>query len=310
MRFGKTARLAALLLAIMTSIWLSASAAPEQIRVLTFNIALDGSLGLPGVIELIRNSKADVVGLQESEQNSAKIAQSLGFRYVQHGYTALLTRLDMDSTTSGGNGIIVHTASGKKFAFFNKHLFYKPYQPYQLLGIPYENGAFIKTEAEAIAEAKKARGADVEDALKDIASLKEAAVPTILVGDFNEPSHLDWTDAAARAGRHPIKVSWPASQAFASAGFQDSYRQIHADEIAYPGFTWTPTTKPDNPKDHHDRLDFILYRGSGIKLKSVDIIGENAENATIVVAPFPSDHRAVTAVFELDSPAVGGNDKL
>jgi exodeoxyribonuclease-3 len=69
--------------------------------------------------------------------------------------------------------------------------------------------------------------------------------------------------------------------------------------MKYPGYTWTPTTKADDVNDHHDRLDFILYRGEGIKLKSVDIIGENKENATIVVDPYPSDHRAVTAVFEL-----------
>jgi endonuclease/exonuclease/phosphatase family metal-dependent hydrolase len=300
MRSGNCAALAAVGLAILISIGTPALAAPEQIRVLTFNIELDGKLGLNEVIDLIRHSGADIVGLQESEQNSAKIAEALGFHYVQHGYTALLTRLDIDNATAGGSGIIVHTSGGKKFAFFDKHLFYKPYQPYQLLGIPYENGAFIKTEAQAIEEAKKARGADVEDVLKDIASLKSTALPTILVGDFNEPSYLDWTEAAAKSGRHPIKVAWPSTKAFAAIGFLDSYRRIYPDEMAHPGFTWTPTTKPDDAKDHHDRLDYILYRGKGIQLKSVDIIGENKQNATIVVTPYPSDHRAVTAVFELD----------
>jgi exodeoxyribonuclease III len=277
--------------------------APEQIRVLTFNIAEDGKFGLPGVIDLIRSSNADLVGLQESEENSAKIAKALGFHYVQHGYSALLTRLDIDGVTPGGNGIIVHTSGGKELAFFDKHLFYKPYQPYQLLGIPYENGAIIKTEAEAIAEAKKARGADVADLLKDADSLKDTSLPTILVGDFNEPSYLDWTEAAAKAGRHPAKVEWPSTKAFAEDGFQDSYRQLHPDEMAQPGFTWTPTTKPDDPHDHHDRIDYVLYRGSGIKPKSVEIVGENTQNADIVVAPYPSDHRAVTAVFELDGPS-------
>ena len=111
--------------------------------------------------------------------------------------------------------------------------------------------------------------------LKDIASLKSAALPTILVGDFNEPSYLDWTEAAAKSGRHPIKVAWPSTKAFAAIGFLDSYRRIYPDEMAHPGFTWTPTTKPDDAKDHHDRLDYV-------------------------VTPYPSDHRAVTAVFELD----------
>ncbi|WDE98916.1 hypothetical protein PQO03_13840 [Lentisphaera profundi] len=30
------------------------------------------------------------------------------------------------------------------------------------------------------------------------------------------------------------------------------------------------------------------------------IIGENSENADIVVAPYPSDHRAVVATFTLE----------
>lgn len=284
----------------MSSTGVPAWAKPEQIRILTFNIFLDGHLGLPQVINLIRSSGADIVGLQESEKESAKIADAIGFHYIQHGYTALLTRFKIESVTPGGSGLILRTDKGQKLAFFNRHLFYKPYQPYQLLGIPYQDGAFIKTEAEAIAESKRARGADVADALKDISSLEKATTPTILVGDFNEPSHLDWTEAAAKAGRHPVKVSWPSTKAFADIGFRDAYRELYPDEMKYPGFTWTPTTKPSDARDHHDRIDFILYRGKGIKLKSVDIIGENKENATILVSPYPSDHRAVTAVFEIE----------
>jgi len=277
------------------------SGKPEMVRVLTFNIFLDGHLILPQIIKLIRTSGADIVGLQECEKESAQIAKALGFQFIQHGYTALLTRFKIDAVTPGGSGVIVRLDNGHKIAFFNKHLFYKPYQPYQLLGIPYQDGIFIKTEAEAIAEAKKARGADVAAALKDIASLSKQTIPTILVGDFNEPSHLDWTEAAAKAKRHPIKVEWPSTKAFADIGFRDAYRELFPDEMKNPGFTWTPTTKADDAKDHHDRIDFILYGGEGIKLKSVDIIGENTKNATIVVNPYPSDHRAVTAVFEIDS---------
>lgn len=271
---------------------------PENIRVLTFNIG-QGNFGLPGVIELIRSSGADVVGLQESAPNAAKIAQELGYNYIQTGYSTILTRFNIESVTPGGSGIIARTDGGKQFAFFDKHMFYKPYQPYQLLQIPYEGAPFISTEKEAIDEANKARRADVEDLQKDIDSLKDAGLPTIVVGDFNEPSHLDWTDATAKIGRHPIKVDWPASKAMEADGFKDAYRQILPDEVKHPGYTWTPLTKPTDPKDHHDRIDFIHYRGDDIDVKSVAIIGEDAAHADQVVTPFPSDHRAVTAVFEL-----------
>jgi len=274
----------------------------EQLKVLTFNIRLDGEMGLPGIIDLIRKSKADVVGLQESEKNSETIAKELGFNYTHHGDTTILTRLKIDSETPNGSGVIAQTDNGAKIAFYDEHLFYKPYQPYQLLGIPYEDGAPIKTEAEAISEASKSRGADVSDALKDIQTVKDASLPAIVVGDFNEPSHLDWTAAAAKDGRIPTKVEWPSTKSFADAGFKDSYREIHPDVLANPGYTWTPTTKADDPKDHHDRIDFILYRGDGIKASTSQIIGEDAQNADIVYTPFPSDHRAVLTTFEINTP--------
>jgi exonuclease III len=276
-----------------------ASADQEQIKVLTFNIRLDGEMGLAGIIDVIRKSKADVVGLQESEQNAGKIAKELGFNCTHHGDTTLLTRFKIEGETPNGSGIITQTDSGSKFAFFDEHLFYKPYQPYQLLGIPYENGALIKTEAEAISEATKSRGDNVIDALKDIQTVKDASLPEIVVGDFNEPSHLDWTEAAAKAGKIPTKVEWPSTKSFADAGFKDSYREVHPDVLANPGYTWTPTTKADDPKDHHDRIDFILYRGDGIKAEASQIVGEDTQNADIVVSPFPSDHRAVLTTFEI-----------
>ena len=127
-----------------------------------------------------------------------------------------------------------------------------------------------------------------------------------LVGDFNEPSHLDWTEAAAKAGRHPIKVAYPTSKAFAAAGFSDAYRTVYPDEMAKPGFTWTPMTKANQSKTHDDRIDFVYFKGKGVNVTDAKIVGENEENADIVVAPYPSDHRAVVATFTLTNQPKSG----
>ena len=86
----------------------------------------------------------------------------------------------------------------------------------------------------------------------------------------------------------------------AQAGFVDAYRAVHPDEIKHPGYTWTPTTKADDPNDHHDRIDFVYVKGKGVSMEDAALVGESSEHANIVVTPYPSDHRAVVATFTLN----------
>ena len=55
-------------------------------------------------------------------------------------------------------------------------------------------------------------------------------------------------------------------------------------------------------RTHHDRIDFVYFRGKGVEAKGASVVGENKANADIVVAPWPSDHRAVVATFTLPNP--------
>jgi exonuclease III len=94
-------------------------------------------------------------------------------------------------------------------------------------------------------------------------------------------------------------VEYPNSLALTKAGFTDSYRMVYPDEMKNPGFTWSPIYKADDPKTHHDRIDFVYFKGNGLKVTDAKIIGEGKENADILVSPYPSDHRAVVATFTL-----------
>ena len=143
-----------------------------------------------------------------------------------------------------------------------------------------------------------ARGRD-RKVLRQIKSLPEKKTPVFVVGDFNEPSHLDWTEAAAKAGRHPIKVEYPNSLAMKKAGFSDAYRTLYPDEMKNPGYTWSSFYKFDDPTTHHDRIDFVYFKGSGLTVKDIRIVGENKKDADIVISPYPSDHRVVVATLEL-----------
>jgi hypothetical protein len=215
----------------------------------------------------------------------------------------ILTRYE--SVKSLNNGVKVKLDSGREAYVFNLHLPSHPYQPYQLLGIRPKwhkhkfDIEFIKTEAETIKWAKKARGRELTKLLRQIRSIPDIQAPVFVVGDFNEPSHLDWTARTVKAGRHPIKVEYPNSLAMIKAGFTDAYRTIYPDEMENPGYTWSSFYQFDDPTTHHDRIDFVYFKGKGIKLNEVKIVGENRKDADIVISPYPSDHRAVVADFKI-----------
>ena len=283
----------------------------ESIRVMSYNIHRGGVVMLKQPLsqtaKAIQLAKADIVGIQETRSPRGdkleELAKLLGWNHDMGKGSNVLTRYEIvDSLKSG---VKVKLDSGREAYVFNLHLPSHPYQPYQLLGIRPKwhkhkfDIEFIKTEAEAIQWAKKARGRELTKLLRQIRSIPDKQAPVFVVGDFNEPSHLDWTEAAANAGRHPIKVEYPNSLAMTRAGFADAYRAIYPDEMKNPGYTWSSFYKFDDPTTHHDRIDFVYFKGKGIKLNEVKIVGENRKDADIIISPYPSDHRAVVADFKL-----------
>jgi exodeoxyribonuclease-3 len=283
----------------------------KSLRVLSYNIHRGGVVMLKQPLsqtaKAIQLAKADVVGIQETRSPRGdeleELAKLLGWNHDMGKGSNVLTRYEI--VKSLYRGVKVKRDSGRHAYIFNVHLSSHPYQPYQLLEIRprwhkhTNNITFIKTETEAIEWAKKARGAEIAKVLRQVKSIPNKQVPVFVVGDFNEPSHLDWTEAAAKADRHPIKVAYPTSTEMAKAGFTDAYRKIYPDEMKNPGYTWSSFYKFDDPTTHHDRIDFVYFKGKGIKLNEVKIVGENQKDADIVISPYPSDHRAVVADFKL-----------
>jgi exodeoxyribonuclease-3 len=284
----------------------------EHVRIMTFNLWVGGDAGkqpLSQTIEVIQAAKADIVGLQETRgfekgttrpDNGRRLAEMLTWSYFDQGEgTAILSRFPIVTNTPRKWGVSVRLPSGREAWMFNAHLMHAPYQPYQLLKIPYAGAPFITTPAEAVSEARKARGAQVERLLAELKPMLASGQPVFLTGDFNEPSPQDWTKRAAEAGRCPLPVDYPSVLAVTRAGMRDAFRSIFPDEVANLGWTWTPTTKPDDPKDRHDRIDFVFFGGPNVTVKRCEIVGEAGMFADIVVQPYPSDHRAVVATMEI-----------
>jgi hypothetical protein len=59
-------------------------------------------------------------------------------------------------------------------------------------------------------------------------------IPVFLTGDFNVPSHLDYTEAAMGTSDYvKFVVEWPVSKAIEAAGFRDSWREVEPGPLIW-----------------------------------------------------------------------------
>jgi hypothetical protein len=275
------------------------------LRVMTFNVEYGGEgVDFDSVPAAIQAADADVVGVEEAWGNVPKIAEGLGWDHydVRMQIVSRYPLLD----PPGGEGIYtyVEVAPGRVVAMGNVHLPSAPYGPNLV-----RDGASAE---EVLRREQRSRVPAITPTIEAMQPLAEAGVPSFITGDFNAPSHLDWTEATVDARPHVrYALDWPVGEIVEAAGFRDSYREVHPDPVTDPGITW-PAARPRsggyNPglSEHaaRDRIDFVYAAGPATATDSV-ILGEDggqAEGVTETIDPWPSDHRAVVSEFDV-SPA-------
>jgi endonuclease/exonuclease/phosphatase family metal-dependent hydrolase len=277
----------------------------DILRVMSFNIWVGGGKSIERTIAVIKESKADIVGIQEEAKDAAAtIAKSLEWASV-HTYKTLLgkscaiiSKYPIVAFSASKIGAKLQIGENKYVWMFNQHLNHCPYEPYRLNGIEYCGGT-LYTEKEAIASAWEARKSDVELTITEIKNAQEDKIPIFLTGDFNEPSCLDWTKRAAEVGLCKIPVAWPSTKNLQEqTGIKDSYRVIYPDGVTYPGYTWT-----SRPAENEvlDRIDFVFFWGDTVNVLKSEIVGEKTPECDIVIRDYPSDHRAVISAFYISS---------
>jgi endonuclease/exonuclease/phosphatase family metal-dependent hydrolase len=251
--------------------------------------------GLRKLARIIRASGADVVGLQEAERNTKTLARLLGWHADPRAQ--VISRFPL-LRPAGGQGLytFVEPVPGRVVAVANTHLPSTPYGPYKV-----QRGV---SRERVIALERRLRLAALKHVLRLLPRLAAHGTPVFLTGDFNSPSHLDWTQAVADARADvPYPLLWPASAALADAGFVDSYRVAHPDPVADPGFTWTPGGPQAREDDVFDRIDWVLAAGPATTVSS-SLVGEAGNPQVDVATPgrFPTDHRGVVSTFEVVPP--------
>lgn len=281
-----------------------------SLKVMTFNV-WSGESTLAGqnkIAQIIRVADADVVGIQELDAGAIlPIANALGFTYRQQssGDIQVLSRYPITGSSPGGLGVRIEPSPGQQMWLFNAHLAPYPYQPYDL-----RDGLLPQNESAVIAAANAARGGQVTSYLSDMSVALASRVPVFFAGDFNEPSHLDWTLEAAAATSRPfdLKVNYPASSRIVGQGMIDSFRAVRPDEVSDPAYTWTPGYPPPvlDANEVHDRIDILYHAGVGVNATGAWTVGLNASDGMtdIAVPGYNADHRAVVVEYQVPACSV------
>jgi exonuclease III len=274
------------------------TASPTTLKVMEFNIEYGGdTVDFSKVVEAVKKAQPDVIGLEEAETNTGRLAKAAGYPYWSNA-TQVISRFPiLEPPDAKGNYVYVQVRPGYGVALANVHLPSDDPGPHAIRrGVPVEK---------VVATENKLRLPYIQTELEVLPPLAKQGMPTFLVGDFNAPSWRDYTKEVVGT-RDYVKyvVDWPVSRAVEAAGFTDSWRLVHPDPLTSPGLTWwaaRPKVEGWNPGawEPQDRIDFI-YSAGPAKATAAQLAGEKGgPEVTFAVDPWPSDHRSVMTTFEV-----------
>jgi len=325
----------------------------KQLRVFQFNIWQEGRSvknGFNYIIDAIIASKADVITLSEVRNYHGKdLHQRIVAALAKKGLTfygkfaggdaGLISRYPIkeahaiaDFTKRDQGCVIAYTLelpNKQEIIVCSAHLDYKNFAIYLPRGynantfkIIDKNGDGKPDPVTDIAQLHKTDLASKRD--EAIAafikfSKKHSNTPIILAGDFNECSHLDWTEKTKNLySHHGVVIEWKNSLALTQAGLTDSFREIYPNPLTHWGATWPSDASGKQstswaPKaDERDRIDFIYYNKNRLQATAAYIAGSKnyfVYNKRITTAdqtpflltntPWPSDHKGLIIDFKI-----------
>lgn len=270
----------------------------QQVKVMTFNIWHGGretgeAEGPKRVIDVIRDSGADIVAMQETYGSGERIAEALGFYlYLRSTNLSIMSRYPIIDTLDAhepfNSGAVTIDVDGQAIVVASNWLNY-PFDYWDLLekGQPIDSAEWWQ----------RFQGEKNTGILREILNVLQPAiensenVPVIVCGDFNTGSHLDWVPETRHLNGGYV-MPFPATLLMEQSGFIDSFREIHPDPSAMRGVTWSPAFR----HAFQDRIDYIFYRGE--ILKAVD-----SKTIDTHRVKYPSDHAAVMTTFEIRKTA-------
>lgn len=268
---------------------------PIEFSAMAWNIWRGGredgeEIGVRKTIEVIRESGADLIAMQETYGSGEIISEALGFHFAPRGTNVSIhSRFPILEDVSVFEefkcvGAVVELPNGQPLVFYSIWL---PYA-YEIWAV----GTRIGRPEEELLAACQPSAVDLAKIVKlideKLAGTKYADSPRIIAGDFNSMSHLDYTEGT-RGQFDNYLIDWPTSHVITDAGYTDAYRTVNPIVDRMHDRTWTPRF----PDQQQDRIDFVYFRGKGMTPLASQVLESHIEG-------FPSDHAALTARFRLD----------
>lgn len=290
---------------------LSGSNLIEQLQVLTFNMWHGGTQVNnyhEKQVRFLATSGADIVGLQEDQGGDSveRLAEALGWHYWASGDSmSILSKYPIVEeygviNRSGGVRISLDSEA-QQINFYSLHLGHDPYGPYDFC---FDNMTVDEVHEREAESGRTPQIIDTIEALDENRHLDGAdEIPLLVVGDFNAPSHLDWTEGLAEKNCGMWDVSWPTSVKPEEAGLIDSFREANPDPVKVPGITWSPLFPWNSGEDlpePQDRIDFIYYKGKGLDVvESKDfVVGKPKVDPDYKENEWTSDHAVILTTFK------------
>ena len=277
-----------------------------KLRVLSFNLWFGGrpiNNHHEKQIRFLAQQNIDIVGLQErGGGHGIRLARALGWHSWQGPDVAIITRYPIaeviDTPAKSGAIRISLDGAALDIVFWNCHLGYDPYGPYDFC---FDHMSFEEVMQREAQSGRTPEITAIMESMKD--SIANADnVPLFFTGDFNAPSHLDWTDATKDQHCGTGYTEWPTSKLPADAGLVDSYRFVYPDPASEPGITWSPIfLENGGRKEPMDRIDFIYHKGRKLNVDDSEalVVGEPTAQPNHADNEWPSDHKAVLTVYNV-----------
>ncbi len=245
---------------------------------------LGEQVGVNRVVEVIKKSHADIIGMIETYGAGAEIADALGYYfYLRSSNLSIMSKYPIEQTWDmfqpfNTCAATIRISETQVINYVNLWLDYRPITDEQVRA---------RLSVEEIEQQElPTRYRELTAILGDMQPFfDQKGVPLFVSGDFNSGSHLDWTEEAKHLfGGYVLK--WPTSVLMEKRGFKDSYRELHPNPVKDPCLTWSTMSK----LDLQYRIDFIYYMGDKVKAVRSEMLDKHPIR-------FPSDHAAMITTF-------------